>query len=255
MRPGLFSGLDVLVTDSEWAVEQHRKRFGESVRWASIPNGIPDPIPDRPRDEVRRRLGIPADVKAIAQVANFHPYKGHRVLLQAMPRILACHPDTWFLFCGHVRENAAHVEGLRDEARRLGVDHRLVITTYPGNIGDVWSAVDIQAHASTRDSSPISIHESMARSLPAVVTAVGGIPELVAAGESAIVVPPGDAAALAAALTSLLDDPARARRLGVSARARYESRHRPEIMTRALEDLMDRELDRARRRRSPHAAL
>lgn len=255
MRPGLFSGLDVLVTDSEWAVEQHRQRFGESVRWAAIPNGIPDPVPDRPRDEVRRRLGIPGDATVIAQVANFHPYKGHAVLLQAIPAILARHPDTWFLFCGHVRGNEAHVAFLGDLARRLRVDHRLVITTYPGNIGDVWSAVDIQAHASTRDSSPISIHESMARSRPAVVTSVGGIPELVADGESAIVVPPGDAGALAAALTALLDDPARARRLGLAARARYESRHRPEIMTRALEDLMSRELDRARPRRSAHAAL
>jgi glycosyltransferase involved in cell wall biosynthesis len=255
MRPGLFSGLDVLVSDSEWAIARHRALFGDSVRWAAIPNGIPDPIPDHPRDEVRRRLGIPGDVTVIAQVANFHPYKGHRILLDAMAGVLARHPETWFLFCGHVRENAAHVAGLRDQARRLGVGHRLVITTYPGNIGDVWSAVDIQAHASTRDSSPISIHESMARSRPAVVTSVGGIPELVADGESAIVVPPGDAGALAAALTALLDDPARARRLGLAARARYEARHRPEIMTRAIEDLMSRELDRARQRRSARAAL
>ena len=247
VRSGLLSGLDVLISDSEWAIEQHRDLFGERVRFAVIPNGIPDPTPDLPRAEVRRRLGIPEHVTLIAQVANFHPYKGHRVLVDAMPQILARHPDTWFLFCGHIRENQAHVEGLRDRARRLRVDHRLVITTYPGPIGDIWGAVDIHAHASMRDSSPIAIHESMARSRPAVVTSVGGIPELVADGESALLVPPDDATALARGLTSFLDDPAGARRFGLAARARYESSHRPETMARSLEDLMTRELDRARR--------
>jgi glycosyltransferase involved in cell wall biosynthesis len=255
IRSGLLPGLDVLVSDSEWAIEQHRNLFGERVRFAVIPNGIPDPIPDLPRVEVRRRLGIPEHVSVIAKVANFHPYKGHRILVDAMPLILARHPDTWFLLCGHVRDHQAHVADLGDRARRLGVDHRLVITTYPGNIGDVWSAIDIHAHASTKDSSPIAILESMARSRPAVVTSVGGIPELVLDGESALIVPPGDAEALARGLISFLDDPVRAARFGRAARARYESCHRPEIMARSIEDLMSRELDRARRRRSGHAAV
>jgi len=255
IRPGLLSGLDVLISDSEWAIEQHRSLFGQRVRFAVIPNGIPDPTPDLPRAEVRRRLGIPEEATVIAQVANFHPYKGHRILVDAMPMILARHPDTWFLFCGHIRENEAHVADLRDRARRLRVDHRLVITTYPGNIGDVWSAIDIHAHASTKDSSPIAILESMARSRPAVVTSVGGIPELVSDGESALMVPPDDAGALARGLTSLLDDPVRARKCGLAARARYESSHRPEIMARSIEDLMSRELDRTRRPRSRHAPL
>src|SRR5262245_14337832 len=255
IRAGLLWGLDVLISDSEWAIEQHRNLFGERVRFAVIPNGIPDPVPDLPRAEVRRRVGIPEDVTVIATVANFHPYKGHRVLLDAMPLVLARHPDTWFLFCGHIRENQAHVADLRERARRLRVDHRLVITTYPGNIGDVWSAIDIHAHASMKDSSPIAIHESMARGRPAVVTSVGGIPELVSDGESAIMVPSNDAEALAGGLVSFLDDPGRARRFGLAARARYESCHRPETMARSIEDLMSRELDRAQRRGRWHAAV
>ena len=255
MRPGVQSGLDVLVSDSEWAIEQHRSLFGGRVRFALIPNGIPDPEPDWPRSEVRRRLGIPEDAPLVGQVSNFHPYKGHGVLLEAMPSILARHPDTWFLFCGFIRENEPYVADLRERARLLRVDQRLVITTYLGNIGDVWDAIDVHAHASTKDSSPIAIHESMARGRPAVVTSVGGIPELVSDGVSALVVPPHDAEALARGVAALLEDPGRARRLGMAARARYESHHRPETMARAIEDLMSRELARSGRGGSRHAAL
>jgi glycosyltransferase involved in cell wall biosynthesis len=261
MRPWVQSGLDVLVSDSEWAIEQHRSLFGGRVRFAVIPNGIPDPTPDWPRSEVRRRLGIPEEAPLVGQVANFHSYKGYRVLLDAIPIILARHPDTWFLFCGFsrfcgsLREDDPHIAELRERARLLRVDHRLVITTYLGNIGDVWDAIDVHAHASTRDSSPIAIHESMARGRPAVVTSVGGIPELVSDGVSALVVPPQDAEALARGVAALLEDPGRARRLGMAARARYESYHRPETMARAIEDLMSRELARSGRGGSRHAAL
>ena len=261
MRPWVQAGLDVLVSDSEWAIEQHRSLFGGRVRFEVIPNGIPDPEPDWPRSEVRRRLGIPEAAPLVGQVANFHSYKGYRVLLDAIPIILARHPDTWFLFCGFTRflssfrEDDPHVAELRERARLLRVDHRLVITTYPGNIGDVWDAIDVHAHASTKDSSPIAIHESMARGRPAVVTSVGGIPELVSDGVSALVVPPNDAEALAHGVATLLGDPERARQLGMAARARYESHHRPETMARALEDLMSRELARSGRGRSRHAAV
>ncbi|HET8946030.1 MAG TPA: glycosyltransferase family 4 protein [Candidatus Polarisedimenticolia bacterium] len=255
IRPGLQSGLDVFVSDSEWAVAAHRRLFGGRVRCAVIPNGIPDPRPDAPRSEVRRRLGIPVEAPLVGQVSNFHPYKGHHVLIDAIPAILARHPRAWFLLCGFARENGAHVAALRDRARRLEVDHRLVITSYPGHIGDVWDAIDVHAHASLRDSSPIAIHESMARGRPAVVTSVGGIPELVSDGVSGLLVPPDDAAALARGLIALLDDPDRARRLGSAARARYEASHRPEIMARAIEGLMERELARSRRRGNRHAAL
>jgi glycosyltransferase involved in cell wall biosynthesis len=76
----------------------------------------------------------------------------------------------------------------------------------------------------------------MALSKPAVVTSVGGIPEMVSHNETGLIVPPGDPDALAAGIVELLRRPELARRLGANARARYEKRYRPEIMVRALED-------------------
>jgi glycosyltransferase involved in cell wall biosynthesis len=60
-----------------------------------------------------------------------------------------------------------------------------------------------------------------------VASAVGGIPELVEDGRSGLLVPPGDAAALAEAVTRLVRDPEQARRLGIAARAAVGTRHDP----------------------------
>ena len=66
----------------------------------------------------------------------------------------------------------------------------------------------------------MSILEAMAAGLPVVASAVGGIPEIVRDGETGLLVPPGDADALAAALGRLLDDDGLRRRLGAAGRER-----------------------------------
>ena len=66
------------------------------------------------------------------------------------------------------------------------------MTPWPGDIAEVWQAVDIHAHPSLLDSSPIAIHESMALGLPAVVSSAGGIPELVEHDVTGLVVPTDD---------------------------------------------------------------
>ena len=70
----------------------------------------------------------------------------------------------------------------------------------------------------------MSVMEAMAAARPIVATRVGGVPELIDDGESGVIVPPGDARALAAAIVTLLHDPTRQRRLGAAASERLESR-------------------------------
>src|SRR5207244_7382908 len=70
----------------------------------------------------------------------------------------------------------------------------------------------------------LTLLEAMACQTPVVCTSIGGMPELVVDGETGVVVPPNDSAALGAAVESLLDDPARARRLGAAGRERVLQR-------------------------------
>ncbi len=171
------------------------------------------------RAEMRQLLGLPGDptVRVIAQIGPFTEYKGQSVLLRAARKILDREPKTAFLMVGFAREESYKAE-LRRLAEELGITERVVMTEYPGPIGDVWQAVDIHAHASLFDSLPISIAEGMSLGKPAVLTSAGGIPEIVKHGETGLVVPPGDADALANGLLEVLRDQALAERLGRNAR-------------------------------------
>jgi glycosyltransferase involved in cell wall biosynthesis len=186
---------------------------------------------------MRRALAIPESARVVAQVARIVEYKGQVPLLRAAARVMHALPDVWLLLCGYP-QLGAYASALRNEAHALGIADRLRMVAWPGPIADVWQAVDIHAHPSLLDSSPIAIHESMALGLPAVVSAAGGIPELVTHEATGLVVAPGDVDMLARALRRLLDEPETRARLGAAARQRYLLRHRPEQMTRTIEALM-----------------
>jgi glycosyltransferase involved in cell wall biosynthesis len=84
---------------------------------------------------------------------------------------------------------------------------------------------------------PMAVLEAGAQGVPVVASSVGGIPELVEDGGTGVLVPPGDAPALAAAVTGLLDHPEAAARMGRAAWARVRDRHDPADHVRALLDL------------------
>ena len=81
------------------------------------------------------------------------------------------------------------------------------------------------ALTSVSEAASLTLLEAMASRLPVVVTAVGGNPEIVRDGVEGVLVPRGDAAAAAAALLRLLDDPIAAARMGEAGRARVKERY------------------------------
>ncbi|MBV9266211.1 MAG: glycosyltransferase [Acidobacteriaceae bacterium] len=226
-----------VITDSAVRAQQMRALLRNPSKVALIPNGIEEPRPKRTNLEMRRQFGLPEDMRCriVGQVGRLIEYKGHDVLIRAARVVLENEPDTAFLLVGYPR-NESYRSYLLALAKELHITDRVVITEYPGDIADVWAVIDIHAHASLFDSLPISITEGMALCKPAVVTSVGGIPEIVLHNETGLVVPPGDPEAMAEGILKLLRSPALASRLGVNARARYETFYRPDIMVRALED-------------------
>ena len=95
----------------------------------------------------------------------------------------------------------------------------------------------------------------MAAGLPAVVTAAGGVPELVATEEQGIVVPPGDASALSAALMRLATDPAMRRAMGTAAAQRARTEFDDRNMVEAYESLYDKLLSAPVERRAGDLAI
>jgi glycosyltransferase involved in cell wall biosynthesis len=125
-----------------------------------------------------------------------------------------------------------YLVALRREHRRLGLGDHVrflgarsfdrTLRAYAG--ADVFVLPCVVAADGRRDVTPNAVLEAMAMALPVVSTPVGGVPELVEDGVSGVLVPPGDPLALAGALASLIDDPARRRQLGEAARRRAEER-------------------------------
>lgn len=90
------------------------------------------------------------------------------------------------------------------------------------DVPDLLAQADLFALSSRSEGMPLSILEAMAAGLPVVATAVGGIPEIVVAGETGLLVPPGDVEALTSALRELLAEPEKRRRLGAAGRRRAQ---------------------------------
>lgn len=242
---------DTMITDSD----DCRKRLEHATMWPGarvvvIRNGIAKPKVNRSREEVRTELGLPMDpaTRVICQVSRLVEYKGNMVHLQAAQKVLKAEPNTAFLFVGY-DGGSGFRKKLEDQAASLGISNRVRITGYPGSIGDIWNAVDIHGHASLLDSLPIAITEGMSFAMPAVVTATGGIPELVTHEETGLVVFPNDPDVFASALLRLLRNSQDASRLGRAAYRRYDEQYRPEVMAKNMEELFEMLISRRTKRR------
>lgn len=231
--------IDALISDSSAKVLEHEAwLWRRALTTAVIPNGIYQPQARCTRSEMRARLGMPRDakLKVIAQVSRVVPEKGHSVLVQAVARVFAADADCVLLICGYPHPQS-YIDELMAQAQALGIRDRVYFVSYPGPVADVWSAIDVHVHASLLDSAPIAIHESLALGLPSVVTRVGGIPDMVLDKVTSLIVEPGDAAALAAALLRVLHEPGLSASMGQAARQHHLAHYQVQRMTRTIEDL------------------
>ncbi|MBI1728008.1 MAG: glycosyltransferase [Candidatus Rokubacteria bacterium] len=150
---------------------------------------------------MRESLGVARPV--IGSVAMFRGSKGHAHLLDAFATVHARHPAARLLLVGDgIRR--PWVEGL---AKDRGLGEAVVFTGFRADVPKLLRAMDCFVLASTRtEGVPQSLLQAFAAGVPVVASAIGGIPEVVKDGETGILVPPGDAAALAHAIESVLSD-------------------------------------------------
>jgi glycosyltransferase involved in cell wall biosynthesis len=112
-------------------------------------------------------------------------------------------------------------------------------------VSAITADLDVAVLPSLREAQGISLLEAMARRVPVVASAVGGIPEVVTDGVDGLLVPPADRAALASALTRLLTDDGLRRRLGEAGYRTVAERFSIDAQVRRVEALYDEELARA----------
>jgi glycosyltransferase involved in cell wall biosynthesis len=122
--------------------------------------------------------------------------------------------------------------------RELGIQDAVTLTGQQRSAEPFYGIADVAVLASRTEGSPNALLEAMAAGVPAVATTVGGIPEIATDGETALLVPPGDAAAIASALLAMFaEQGALAHRLTASAQDRIKSEFLPARRVARLGDV------------------
>lgn len=163
-------------------------------------------------------FGIPPDAFVVGFTGNMRPVKGVDVLIRAMAEVDAS-LNIHALLVGEVRDKS-----INRLAAAPAVASRVHLIGYRKDAAALSGACNAFAMPSIkREGLPRAVIEAMSQRVPAIVSNVGGMPELVEDGISGIVVPPANPRALANAIAALAADPDRAGRLGNAARKRIET--------------------------------
>jgi glycosyltransferase involved in cell wall biosynthesis len=204
-----------------------------------------DPSPYQPDilPPSRRPEGDPLKRPTIGVVARLAPQKGHRVLFDALPAIREAVPEVHTRLVGH--EELSTTSELMAYALQKGIANFVDFEGFRADIPQVMADLDVFVLPSLWEGFGLVLLEAMAAGRPVVASAVGPIPEIVVDGVTGLLVPPGDPAALAEAVTRLLRDPDLAAAYGRAGRARVERELRVDTMVARTEALYD-ELMRSR---------
>ncbi len=193
---------------------------------------------------MRAELGIDRAAVAVGLPARFHPMKDHRTFLAAAARLAANRPDLVFVLIGP--DITAANPALADAVGALGLSARVRLLGNRHDMPRIYPALDIVALSSAYgEGFPNVIAEAMSCAVPCVATDVGDAAEII--GSTGAVVPPRDAAALAAALERLIAaGPEQRRALGQQARRRIVDNYDLDDIVRRYEALYQEVLGPAR---------
>lgn len=171
-------------------------------------------------ESIRRELRLPGDAPLVVTVSVLRRGKGLDVLLESVPAVLAEHPGARFAVVGDGPDRRRLEE--RAAAARLG--EAVVWAGFRRDVPAFLAAADLLVLPSRDDAFPTVLLEALAAGVPVVASRAGGVPEIVEDGRTGLLVPPGEAGALARAVSALLADPAARRALGRAGRRRAEER-------------------------------
>lgn len=167
-------------------------------------------------DAAHERLGLPSGAHpVVGTVTRFGAPKDPVTTVAAFASIVERWPDARLVLVGDgpARGDVVALAG------SLGVGGSCVFTGVRGDVAALLAGFDVFVLTSSSEGLPRAVVEAMAAGVPVVASAVGGVPELVRDGDTGLLVPPGDVAAVGVALSKLIDDPALARHLVERGRA------------------------------------
>lgn len=224
---------DAVTVVSAFLKQETERVLGFMGPIAVIHNFFEPRPPRRSREQMRRELGLDQEV-LILHSSNLRPLKRIDLLLETAARIRPRDAFKLVLLAG------GDFSPFAADVRRLGLQDRVIVRENVNDIEDYLQAADLGLFPSESESFCLSILEAMCFACPSVARPVGGIPEVVVGNATGILVPVGDADALARAVESLIRNPARRTALGRAAQQRAREWFSAEVIVPRYEALYQR---------------
>ena len=219
--------------------EWYRSLAGPETDVLLVPNGVVDPgVPDD-ATRARRRAALEVDDHDVVALstAPMRRDQGHELLLDAVEAL----PDDLPLVLALAGEGPLRPWLESRVAATDALADRVRFTHRHREPAELLAAADLFVHTASAAALPTAVLRAMAMELPTIATRVGGIPEVITSDTGILVAL--DPAAVARALTTLTDDPARREKLGAGARARFLAEYDARAWARRLHDVYQSALD------------
>ncbi|MCO6453221.1 MAG: glycosyltransferase family 4 protein [Caldilineales bacterium] len=207
-----------------------RNAFGayDHIHWHDINNPVDDVWFTTERHPEPGRLLSPSRVI---------PRKGTDVLIEAFAAIAADHPEAELRLAGETESMPDFVRGCRRQVASAGLDTRV---HFLGNLGrsqlqDELARCQVVVLPARQETAPMAVAEALAAGCPVIATRVGGMPDMITSEKTGMLVPPGDANALAASLRQILSDPGQSNAMGERARESADRYRLDSVVDRTLE--------------------
>ena len=197
--------------------------ISEAVRERLIADGIPrdkttvvhegvdvDRIAHLPAANVHATFYLPTHAPVVGNVGALVPQKGQHHLIDAATIVVRAVPDARFVICGDGELRPA----LEEQIKRKHLERHVFLAGFRADVLELLKGFDLFALSSLQEGLCTSLVDAMAASKAAVATRVGGVPEVVADGETGFLVPPRDHDAMADRIITLLKDAGRRTRMG-----------------------------------------
>jgi L-malate glycosyltransferase len=224
---------DAVTAVSQWLSDETRRLLAFDRPIDVIHNFFAPRRAVRSAADVRRELGLKQEA-VLFHGSNLRAVKRIDLLLDAVARVQPRDGFKLVILAG------GDFTPFVDHVRRLGISDRVIVRQNVNAVEDYLQIADIGVFTSESESFCLSMLETMFFGRPSVATAVGGIPEVVTSDRDGVLVPPGDANAIARAIEGLLTDPTRRAALGRAAQTRAKEKFSADVIVPKYEALYRR---------------